>query len=67
MRLQSKIMIDGEKCVEAYAKLPEKDIMLLIKHFDEEQKCRLARKPIPKIPGDLTKGARLFFEQHKMC
>ena len=65
MRLQSKILIDGEKCVEAYAKLPEKDVKLLIEHFDEVQKCRIARKPIPMIPSDLPKQARHFMNNVK--
>ena len=65
MRLQSKILIDGEKCVEAYAKLPETDIMMLIEHFDEVQKCRLTRKAIPMITGDLTKAAKHFLNNIK--
>ena len=65
MRLQSKILIDGEKCVEAYAKLPERDIHLLIAHFDEVQKCRLARKSIPMLPGNLGRVARHFLNNIK--
>ena len=53
------------KCVEAYAKLPERDIHLLIAHFDEVQKCRLARKSIPMLPGNLGRVARHFLNNIK--